>query len=103
MAADEVGIAAILVHALNGHDKAFYLGAGFAETMVEPMTLFLRAGDAMALIGEGWFHFLAAGGKGAFASVEGSGRKAGWNGPVGPGDAPGWPLVRSPWRRAIFS
>ena len=52
-AAHEVGIAAILVHALNDRAKAFYLEAGFAETSVEPMTLFLRIKDAKALLGEG--------------------------------------------------
>lgn len=52
-AAGEVGIAAILVHALNDRAKAFYLEAGFAETVVEPMTLFLRIRDARALLGEG--------------------------------------------------
>lgn len=52
-AAHEVGIAAILVHALNDRAKAFYLEAGFAETAVEPMTLFLRIKDAKALLGEG--------------------------------------------------
>ena len=52
-AAHEVGIAAILVHALNDRAKAFYLEAGFAETAVEPMTLFLRIKDAKALLGDG--------------------------------------------------
>lgn len=52
-AAHEVGIAAILVHALNERAKAFYVEAGFAETAVEPMTLFLRIDDARVLIGEG--------------------------------------------------
>lgn len=51
-AADEVGIAAILVHALNDRAKAFYLEAGFSETVLEPMTLFLRIRDAKALLGD---------------------------------------------------
>jgi GNAT superfamily N-acetyltransferase len=51
-AAHEVGIAAILVHALNDRAKAFYIDAGFAETLVEPMTLFLRIKDIKALLGE---------------------------------------------------
>ncbi|WP_347268128.1 GNAT family N-acetyltransferase [Paracoccus sp. (in: a-proteobacteria)] len=51
-AAHEVGIAAILVHALNDRAKAFYVEAGFAEAAVEPMTLFLRIKDVGALIGE---------------------------------------------------
>lgn len=51
-AAHEVGIAAILVHALNDRAKAFYLGCGFAETAVEPMTLYARIKDIKAMIGE---------------------------------------------------
>lgn len=52
-AAQEVGIAAIVVHALNDRAKAFYNEAGFAETAVEPMTLFLRIKDVQKLLGEG--------------------------------------------------
>lgn len=52
-AAHEVGIAAILVHALNDRARAFYVEAGFAETAVEPMTLFLRIKDAKEMLGEG--------------------------------------------------
>lgn len=52
-AAHEVGIAAIVVHALNDRAKVFYLEAGFAETAVEPLTLFLRIKDVKALLGEG--------------------------------------------------
>ncbi|PIV73297.1 MAG: GNAT family N-acetyltransferase [Rhodobacteraceae bacterium CG17_big_fil_post_rev_8_21_14_2_50_65_11] len=51
-AAHEVGIAAILVHALNDRAKAFYLSCGFAETAVEPMTLFARINDVKATMGE---------------------------------------------------
>lgn len=51
-AAHEVGIAAILVHALNDRAKAFYIGCGFAETAVEPMTLIARIADIKALLGE---------------------------------------------------
>lgn len=51
-AAHEVGIAAILVHALNDRAKAFYIGSGFAETAVEPMTLIARISDIKALLGE---------------------------------------------------
>ena len=51
-AAQEVGIAAILVHALNDRAKAFYIGCGFAETMAEPMTLIARIADIKALLGE---------------------------------------------------
>ncbi len=50
-AAHEVGIAAILVHALNDRAKAFYLEAGFTDTVAEPMTLFLRIKDVKALLG----------------------------------------------------
>ena len=51
-AAHEVGIAAILVHALNERAKAYYIGCGFAETVVEPMTLIARIADIEALLGE---------------------------------------------------
>lgn len=51
-AAHEVGIAAILIHALNDRAKAFYQIAGFAESAVEPMTLFARIKDVKALMGE---------------------------------------------------
>jgi GNAT superfamily N-acetyltransferase len=51
-AAHEVGIAAILVHALNDRAKAFYLDAGFTETAAEPMTLFARIKDVKAMLGE---------------------------------------------------
>jgi ribosomal protein S18 acetylase RimI-like enzyme len=51
-AAHEVGVAAILVHALNDRAKAFYIEAGFAETFVEPMTLFLRIKDVSAQLGD---------------------------------------------------
>ena len=52
VAAHEVGIAAILVHALNDRVKAFYIGCGFEETAVEPMTLIARIADIKALLGE---------------------------------------------------
>jgi ribosomal protein S18 acetylase RimI-like enzyme len=51
-AAREVGVAAILVHALNERAKAYYIGCGFAETAVEPMTLIVRIADIKALLGE---------------------------------------------------
>lgn len=51
-AAEEVGIAAILVHALNDRAKAFYQGAGFVETTSEPMTLFVRIKDIKAMMGK---------------------------------------------------
>ena len=51
-AAQEVGIAAILVHALNDRAKAFYLEAGFTQIVAEPMTLYVRTKDIKALLGE---------------------------------------------------
>ncbi len=51
-AAHEVGIVAILVHALNDRAKAFYLGSGFSETAIEPMTLFARIKDINATMSE---------------------------------------------------
>lgn len=51
-AAHEVGIAAILAHALNDRAKAFYISSGFAETAAEPMTLIARIADINALQGE---------------------------------------------------
>lgn len=51
-AAREVGVAAMLVHALNGRAKAFYLAAGFEPSSVDPMVLILRIKDINALIGE---------------------------------------------------
>ena len=52
-AAREIGIAAILVHALDQRARAFYLGSGFVESALDPMTLFLRIKDIRALLGEG--------------------------------------------------
>ena len=51
-AAHEVGIAAILVHALNDRARSFYLEAGFTESAMEPLTLFLRIKDVRALLVE---------------------------------------------------
>ena len=51
-AAREVGVAAMLVHALNDRAKAFYVGAGFEPSSVDPMVLILRIKDINALIGE---------------------------------------------------
>ena len=51
-AAHEVGIAAILVHALNDRAKDFYPSCGFAETTVAPMTRFARINDVKAMMGE---------------------------------------------------
>ncbi|MGO4917533.1 GNAT family N-acetyltransferase [Pseudogemmobacter sp. W21_MBD1_M6] len=51
-AAHEVGIAAILVHALDDRAKDFYISCGFAGTAAEPMTLIARIADIKALLGE---------------------------------------------------
>lgn len=51
-AAREVGVAAMLVHALNDRAKAFYVAAGFEPSPVDPMVLILRIKDINALIGE---------------------------------------------------
>jgi len=51
-AAHEVGIAAIVAHALNDRAKAFYLRYGFTETVIEPMTLFARIRDVKATMSE---------------------------------------------------
>lgn len=51
-AAREVGVAAMLVHALNDRAKAFYVAAGFETLPVDPMVLVLRIKDIKALIGD---------------------------------------------------
>lgn len=51
-AAREVGVAAMLVHALHDRAKAFYVAAGFEPSPVDPMVLILRIKDINALIGE---------------------------------------------------
>ena len=51
-AAQEVGIAAILVHALNDRARDFYLACGFTESAVAPMTLIARISDITAILGE---------------------------------------------------
>jgi GNAT superfamily N-acetyltransferase len=51
-AAREVGVAAMLVHALNDQAKAFYVAAGFEPSPVVPMVLILRIKDIHALIGD---------------------------------------------------
>lgn len=51
-AAREVGVAAMLVHALNDRAKAFYMAAGFEPSPVDPMVLILRIKDINALIGD---------------------------------------------------
>ena len=51
-AARVVGVAAMLVHALNDRAKAFYVAAGFDPSPVDPMVLILRIKDINALIGD---------------------------------------------------
>ncbi|MDH4322155.1 MAG: GNAT family N-acetyltransferase, partial [Desulfobulbaceae bacterium] len=43
--ASQVGIRAILVHALSGKAKEFYLCHGFSESPIDPLTLMLRLQD----------------------------------------------------------
>jgi GNAT superfamily N-acetyltransferase len=52
-AAREVGVAAVLVHALNDRARNFYLGCGFTESAVAPMTLMLRIAQIEALLDRG--------------------------------------------------
>jgi GNAT superfamily N-acetyltransferase len=47
-AARHVGIRALLVHALDEQAKAFYLGHGFIESPIEPMTLMLSLAQTAA-------------------------------------------------------
>jgi predicted N-acetyltransferase YhbS len=44
-AADAIGIRGILVHAISGEAKAFYLGLGFDPSPMEPMTLMVTLAD----------------------------------------------------------
>ena len=50
-AAREVGVAAVLVHALNDRARDFYLGCGFTGSVVAPMTLILRVAEIDAFLG----------------------------------------------------
>ena len=51
-ASQEIGAAAVLVHALNDRAKAFYQDHGFVESPVEPLVLMLRVKDIAAALGE---------------------------------------------------
>ena len=51
-AAREVGVAAMLVHALNDRAKAFYVAAGLEPSPVDPTVQILRIKDINALIGD---------------------------------------------------
>jgi len=44
-AADVIGIRGILVHAISGAAKAFYLGLGFEPSPIEPMMLMVTLAD----------------------------------------------------------
>ena len=49
-AASEIGIAAILVHALSDRAKRFYLTCGFVETVIDELILLARLKDIDAAI-----------------------------------------------------
>lgn len=51
-ASEEIGAAAVLVHALDDRAKAFYLDHGFVESPVEPLVLMLRIKDIAAALGD---------------------------------------------------
>lgn len=50
-AAEIGGIVGLLVHAVSAEAKAFYLAAGFEETVVDPMTLAISMKAAAAIFG----------------------------------------------------
>ena len=50
-AASEIGIAAILVHALDDRAKRFYLSCGFVESVIDELILFARLKDVEAALG----------------------------------------------------
>jgi GNAT superfamily N-acetyltransferase len=52
-AAQHIGIALILVHALSERAKQFYMGCGFRESSLDPMTLLARTKDVAEAIGAG--------------------------------------------------
>ena len=49
-AAGQIGVAGILVHALDDRAKAFYMTAGFIESRIEPLVLLARLGDIDAAL-----------------------------------------------------
>ena len=49
-AAGEIGVAAVLVHALNDDAKRFYLTCGFAESPIAPLILVARLKDVEAAL-----------------------------------------------------
>jgi GNAT superfamily N-acetyltransferase len=52
-AAQHIGIALILVHALSERAKQFYMGCGFRESSLDPMTLLARTKDVADALGAG--------------------------------------------------
>ena len=50
-AAGEIGVAAVLVHALNDAAKRFYLTCGFVESPIDPLILAARLKDVEAALG----------------------------------------------------
>ena len=49
-AAGEIGVAAMLVHALNDDAKEFYLTCGFTESPIDPLILVARLKDVEAAL-----------------------------------------------------
>ena len=49
-AASEIGIAAILVHALNDRSRRFYLTCGFVESVIDELILMARLNDVEAAL-----------------------------------------------------
>ena len=50
-AADSIGIRGMLVHAISGDAKAFYVGLGLDVSPLEPMTLMATVADLKAALG----------------------------------------------------
>ena len=49
-AASEIGVAAILVHALDDRAQRFYLSCGFVESPLDPLILVARLTDIEAAV-----------------------------------------------------
>ncbi len=50
-AADAIGIRGIVVHAISGEAKAFYLAIGFDPSPLDPMTLMVTLADVRGALG----------------------------------------------------
>jgi GNAT superfamily N-acetyltransferase len=50
-AADKIGVRAVLVHAISAEAKAFYEGAGFRSSPVDPMTLMVTLDEVGKMLG----------------------------------------------------